>query len=229
LLLVGSPKTGAKAGSGSTSGVLGGHLLDGLGRRGWRTQAISLGGDLRSPLGQERLGAAVEASDLVILAFPLYIDALPCLDTLALEVLALGNLAGKALTAVVNNGFPEAGQNQLALSICARFARETGMAWVGGLALGGGEALSGGLPLTGKVRRGRPPAGHAVKALELAASALAAGRPIPAEAVALLAKSPIPGLPFGLWRRLFQFIGSHQWRSAARKNGVNLLARPLTP
>lgn len=227
LLLVGSPKAGSRAGSGSTSGVLGGELLEGLARRGWVTGALNLAADLRGQAGRERLAMQVDAADLVLLAFPLYIDALPFLCTLALEVLAERNLAGKGLAVVVNNGFPEALQNNLALSICARFARERGMAWAGGLALGGGEALSGGLPLAGKARRGRPPAGHVVKALDAAAAALASGRPVPAGAQVLLAKSPIPGLPFGLWRRMFRLIGEHGWRRAAKKHGVDLRARPL--
>jgi hypothetical protein len=169
----------------------------------------------------------VGAADLVILAFPLYIDALPYFCTLALEAMAGENLAGKALVALANNGFPEARQNNLALSICARFAEDHGMAWAGGLALGGGEALSGGMPLAGKARRGRPPAGHVVKALDAAAGALAAGRTLPDEAQALLEKSPLPGIPFGLWRWIFRKVGESGWRRAARKNGADLMARPL--
>lgn len=227
LLLVGSPKAGSKAGSGSTSGVLGGALLEGLGRHGWSTEALNLAADLRGEAGRERLETKVEGADLVVLAFPLYIDALPYLCTLALEVLAKRDLKGKALAVLVNNGFPEAVQNNLALSICARFAQATGMVWAGGLALGGGEAISGGMPLAGKERRGRPPAGHVVQALEAAAGALASGRPIPAGTQGLLAKSPIPGLPFGLWRWLFRLIGEHQWHAAAKRNGADLRARPL--
>ena len=227
LLLVGSPKAGSKAGSGSTSGVLGGELLEGLRRRGWDTNAQNLAGDLHTQAGRERLGLAVDAADLVVLAFPLYIDALPFQCTLALEAMAERNLAGKALAVLVNNGFPEALQNNLALSICARFAAKTGMAWAGGLALGGGEAISGGMPLTGKARRGRPPAGHVVKALEAAAGALASGSPVPPGTQALLARCPFPGVPFGLWRRVFRLIGEHQWRRTAKRNGVELRARPL--
>jgi len=228
LLLVGSPKAGSKAGSGSTSGVLGGELLEGLRHRGWSTEALNLASDLRGQAGREQLGARVDAADLVVLAFPLYIDALPYLCTLALEILAERKLDGKTLAVVVNNGFPEALQNNLALSICARFTGATGMAWAGGLALGGGEAISGGAPLAGRERRGRPPAGHVVRALDAAAGALALGSPVPAGAQDLLAKSPFPGLPFSLWRWVFRRLGEHQWRRVAKRNGVDLRARPLS-
>jgi hypothetical protein len=42
-----------------------------------------------------------------------------------------------------------------------------------------------------------------------------------------MAKNPFPGLPFGLWRRLFSFMGKRQWQQMARRNGADLWARPL--
>ncbi len=226
LLLVGSPKTG----SGSTSAVLGDHVLGGLAARGWVAERLKLAPDLVTRAGQERLFQAAEKADLIILAFPLYIDSLPFLATLALEHLAGRPLAGKGLAALVNNGFPEARQNELAVAICARFAAASGMAWAGSLALGAGEALSSGLPLHPRHGLARPPVTHVVKALDLAVEALAAGRPVPAEASALVDRSPIPGLPFGLWVRLFRFMGERGSRSQARANGVaDLRARPLAP
>lgn len=226
LLLVGSPKTG----TGSTSAVLGEHVLGGLAARGWAAERLKLAPDLMADTGQERLFQAAERADLILLAFPLYIDSLPFLATLALEHLAKRPLGGKGLAALVNNGFPEARQNGLAIAICARFAAASGMAWAGSLALGAGEALSSGLPLRPGRGLARPPVAHVVKALDLAAEALAAGRPVPPQASALVDRSPIPGLPFGLWVRLFRFVGERGWRSQARANGVaDLRARPLAP
>jgi hypothetical protein len=221
LLLVGSPKP-----SGSTSGVLGGHLLDALQARGWTADTLGITPSLRGAAGRERLCQAADGADLILLAFPLYIDALPCLATLALEVLAGQPVAGKGLAALVNSGFPEAGQNTIALAMCARLAAAAGMAWAGGLALGGGQAIAGGASLTDRRGPGRPPAGHVLKAMDLAADALAAGRPIPAQAQALMARSPFPG-PYWLWRRVFCFVGEQHWKQAARRNGVDLRARPL--
>jgi hypothetical protein len=196
--------------------------------RGWTGDRLVLGAALHSPDGRSALAAAVDQADLILLAFPLYIDALPYFATLALEQLGDRPLAGKALAVLVNNGFPEARQNELALAICARFAGRTGLAWAGDLALGAGESLCGGRPLDGRPAPGQPPAGHVLKAVDLAVEALAAGRPIPAAAGTLAQRSPIPFLPAALWRRLFRTMGGRHWRKLAReRGGTDLEARPL--
>jgi hypothetical protein len=144
---------------------------------------------------------------------------------LALEVLAQrqSDWSGpvpKRLAAVVNSGFPEAHQNALALAICGRFAHRAGLIWAGGLALGGGEAMSGGAPLVGPGRKGRPPAGRTLEALELTANALGSGQPIPARAQQLLSMSPIPGLPAGWWQALYRWMGEYGWKQQARTFGL---------
>ena len=61
----------------------------------------------------------------------------------------------------------------------------------------------------------------AVKALDLSAEALAAGRPAPDEAVRLMAKMPIPG--FG-----YRFMANRGWHSQFKKRGEgeSLKAQP---
>jgi hypothetical protein len=120
------------------------------------------------------------------------------------------------LAAIVNSGFPEARQSDVALAICRLFARQAGFEWAGGLALGAGEAL-GGRPLAqlgGMVR-------HVTRALDLAAAALAAGQAIPREAVELMARPLFP-------RWLYLLAGQFGWRKEARKHGTTkqLRARP---
>lgn len=224
LLLVGSPKVDRP----STSSELGGRVLQGLKARGWSVEARTLGPDLKAPSGRDPLFLAAEAADLILLAFPLYIDSLPCLTTLALEQLATRPLAGKALALVVNNGFPEARQNEVALAIGARFAEATGMVWAGAVALGAGEALCSGEPLAPRQGSTHPPVGHVLAGLEQATQALAEGRPIPPTASACMDRSPIPGLPFRLWVLLFRVLGGRGFRQQARARGINdLAARPL--
>ena len=87
--------------------------------------------------------AAVAAADLVVLSFPLYIDSLPAPVIRALELIA-DDRAGQAprgdlpqesdrrgLVAICQCGFPEAQQDQVALEICANFARTVGFEWAG--------------------------------------------------------------------------------------------------
>jgi multimeric flavodoxin WrbA len=229
LLIVGSPKTK----SASTSGVLGGFLLDRLEECGWEIESLTLNASLRQETGQARLCSAVERADLVLLVFPLYIDALPFLVTKALEVIvahrsAKSCMRTQRLAVVCNSGFPEAHQSAAAVAICHRFAEQCGMMWAGALAMGAGEALSSGQLLTDPGRSG-PPVAHVIQALDLASAALDEGRPVPSEATTLIARSPIPFVPFAVWRWLFARVGDHHWNQRAAANGMrksDLLARP---
>jgi multimeric flavodoxin WrbA len=230
ILVVGSPKVKSP----STSSVLGGYVLEQLKQRGWEIESLTLRGNLLRGEGQADFLASVERADLLILAFPLYIDALPFLVTKALEVIAAHcssqpQIRSKRLFAISNNGFPEAHHNAIALAICQRFAVDTGMIWAGGLAMGAGEALSSGLPLTGIQRSGRPPVQHVIQALDLASAALAEGKPISSEANRLMAKTPIPFMPFSMWRWIFMKMARQNWDQQAATNQVSkedVLAKP---
>lgn len=221
LLIVGSPKIKHP----STSGVLGGYVLERLKERGWETESLTLKRSLGREKGQAELLSRVDRADLILLAFPLYIDALPFLVTKSLEIIAAQghprpNGRRKKLFVVCNSGFPEATQSTLALAICHRFAVVTGMTWSGGLAMGAGEALSSGQPLTAGRSTSRPPVKHVIKALDMASAALADSRPVPREAIPMIGKNPIPFVPFGLWRWIFVKAGIRFWERHAAENGV---------
>ena len=213
LLLVGSPH-----GDKSTSESLGNYLLAQLEARKFATEKVYIHSSVNSEKGRAALLAATEAADLVILAFPLYIDSLPAPVTRALELIHDHRRQSKAtrFLAMTNCGFPEARQCQTALLICRVFARQCGFEWAGGLALGGGGAISG-KPLAkagGKTKGVR-------KALELAGAALAEGQPVPQAAVDLMAKPLMP-----TW--LYLVAANLGWHLQARKNKVRkeLRARP---
>jgi hypothetical protein len=108
----------------------------------------------------------------------------------------------------VNCGFPEARHTSTALAICRAFSEAAGLAWAGGLGLGGGEALHG-APLE---RAGRM-AARVRRALELAADALLAERPVPDEAVALMAAPLVPS-------RIYTLLGNVRWLRDAQKHGA---------
>jgi hypothetical protein len=117
---------------------------------------------------------------------------------------------------VVNCGFPEARHAELAIRMCGLFARSAGWEWAGGLALGGGEAINA-QPLAtrgGMVR-------NVVRALDLAADALADGRSVPAEAAALMATPVMPAM-------LYTLAGNWGWKRRAAQYGVQrrLAERP---
>jgi hypothetical protein len=215
LVLMGSPKAAR-----SNSASLGAYLVERLVGRGVQARMLSVCRGLRSPEAAEALLDAADGADRVVLASPLYVDSLPSGVIRALELLAGRQRRGAArFAAVINCGFPEAAQTQTALAICRRFAAEAGFEWAGGLGLGMGEAI-GGRPLKEAGRRAR----KARRALELAGDALAAGLPIPEQAVNLMARPMTP-------RWLYILLGNRGWKRRARKHDATerLNDRPHQP
>jgi hypothetical protein len=207
-LLVGSPRS-----SNSTSNSLGTFLFDRLQKHGLKTQKTYLIQTLNSDKTRSELLKIVDESDLIVLAFPLYID---CLHSKVVEALKLivehekgkEEHGKKNFAAIANNGFPESIQNNTALAVCRIFAKQAGFNWVGGLAMGGGGTIDGRplVEIKGLARNQK-------KALQIAADALAKGEPIPENAVVLMSK-----LGFPKW--LYMWMGNRNWRSQAKKNNT---------
>ena len=222
VLLVGSPRTKK-----STSASLGGYLFSQLAARGLQTETIQVYTAFSSPARTAQALEKLDAADLVVLAFPLYVDSLPAPVIAALEKVAAqraahpdGRSAVQRFAAIANCGFPEASHNAIALAICSQFARQSGFAWAGGLALGGGEGLVHGAPLETLDGRAIP----LKKSLEMAAEALASGEPIPPAAGELLAKPVIPA-----W--IYRLLGGYGWKQQAKRYGVQrqMKRRPYEP
>jgi hypothetical protein len=231
LLLIGSPKPKE-----SSSESLGTYLFEELETRGVRTQTVKLVKALHSDEATEELRAAVAGSDLIVLSFPLYVDSLPAPAMLALERISAwradaaaetgealaageGPVTGHrpAFVAICQSGFPEVEQSEIAVEICRNFAATAGFEWAGGLILAAGGMVSG-QPL----RKIKGMMRSAARALDLTADALAAGKPVPEKAVALMAK---PGFP----RVAYRFMANWGWRSQLKKEagGTPLDARPF--
>ncbi|MBK7317855.1 NAD(P)H-dependent oxidoreductase [Candidatus Villigracilis affinis] len=215
LLLVGSPRTRK-----STSASLGGYLFDQLNRLGVEIETMQIYTSLNSQERMKTMYEAVDRADLIVLAFPLYVDSLPAPVISALEKInqhCLGKPSRARFAAIANCGFPEAHHNDTALAVCAEFASSNGLEWMGSLALGGGEGLVHGVPLAEMDGRAIP----IKRSLDLAAEALASGQPIPQSARDLLAKPVIPN-----W--LYKMFGGFGWKQQAKQYGVQdqLKARP---
>jgi hypothetical protein len=208
LLLVGSPK-----GPKSTSESLGTYLLSCLEKKGLTTEKIYIHRVINTEDEQKNLLSAIAGADLLILAFPLYIDSLPAPVIQAMELIELKrreqqNSREIQFIAIANCGFPESSQNDTALKICRIFAQDAGFKWMGGLAIGMGGGIDG-KPLEksgGLVR-------HITKGLNLAAESLARRSSIPKEAIDLVGKPAIP-------RWMYVFFGNLGWKMQARKFGA---------
>jgi multimeric flavodoxin WrbA len=205
-LVVGSPR-----GPNSTSNSLGTYLVEKLEKKGVPYEKIYISQCLSSNEKKSALLRLVDESDLIIFAFPLYVDSLhsQVIETLELiseHVKGKHDLDKKSFAAISNSGFPETKQNIIALAVCRLFAKQVGFNWAGGLAMGGGEMIAG-QPLSelgGRVR-------NKTKALEIAADALAQGDPIPEKAVALMSKLGIP-------RWLYIWVANRRWKRNAKRN-----------
>jgi hypothetical protein len=214
LLLIGSPK--GKAG---TSYVLGGALLRRLEARGAEVEVLTVSEALQSTEDQNRLHKALDAADVIVVSFPLYVDQLPAPLIQVFELVAdrRKNLPGVTpgagplvprIVAVVQCGFPETHQNGSAVDIMRRFAEESGFRWAGALAMGSGGAVVGrNMERAGGMLRG------VVKALDLAAASLAAGGAVPEEATALMAKPLMP-------RWLYLQAANWGFRRLLKKHGA---------
>jgi multimeric flavodoxin WrbA len=206
-LLVGSPRTKK-----STSAALGGYLMERLAVRGIETETIQIYTQFNSAEHVKQSLEKLDRADLVVLAFPLYVDSLPAPVIAALEKIAARRAlvqTSQRFAAIANCGFPEAHHNDTALAICEEFAAQTGMTWFGSLALGAGEGMVHGKPLNELGGQGA----SFRKSIELAAVALVEGNPIPQAARDLLAKPLIP-----VW--MYKLFGGMGWKQNAKKFGM---------
>lgn len=212
LLLIGSPK-----GRNSASFMLGSKLAEGLRGHGAAVTYGLVHHGLRSEEETVRLLDAVEAADLVVFTFPLYVDSLPAPLTRLLERIAerrsrMVPATMPRLAVMVQCGFPEAHQCDTAVGICRLFAGRTGMPWAGALAMGMGGSLAGDfrkLPGGGR---------NLLEALGRAAESLAKGGNIPLEAARLFSKPLMP-------RWIYSMFGNLGWRMQMRKNRAR---RPIS-
>ncbi len=208
LLLNGSPKA-----NGGTSGSMTVYLQKLLQERGCIAEILRVKQAIASPEGIGKLLSKTAAADILVLAFPLYIDSLPYPVIKVLELIAAQRNASapckkQQFLAISNSGFPEAHQNETALAICRRFAKEADREWIGGLALGGGQAIDGRpLEKTGWLVR------NIKKSLDLVADVLVEGHPLPPEAVRLMSKLVVPKW-FYLW------MGEAGGKHKAKRNEV---------
>lgn len=206
LLVIGSPK-----GRGSASFLLAERFAECLRRRGVAATHGFVHTALRSREETTRLLDAVDAADCLVLAFPLYVDSLPAPLIRFMEAVAARRGASAVpsgtprVAAVIQCGFPEAHQCDVAIGICRLFAERTRMRWAGALAMGMGGQLAGGIEkLPGGGR-------HVLRALDMAADSVAEGDDVPAAAAALFARPLVP-------RWMYTLIGNLGWRIQMRKN-----------
>lgn len=145
--------------------------------------------------------AGVLASrDVIILAFPLYVDGIP--SQLLRYMEGLGRLQGKKLYCLINCGFMEPEHMDIAMEMIRLWCAETGMAFMGGCAFGGGG-------IGPNLKIGKGPGHNYGKALDQLAKNIAAER------FGEIIKTRI-NMP----KKLYIFGAHRGWKSAAKKRGL---------
>lgn len=220
MLLIGS----AKPHGTSTSESLGTVLASGLGQRGVEVETRYV---VRVTHSQEMLQEFVQelrACDLLLVASPVYIDALPALVTKAFEAIAddradAATRSPLTVAMLLNCGFPESRHAAVARTIGALFAQQIGARWAGALQLGGGGVVHGQpLDKAGGVVRHVPPL------LDEAAASLASGRAIAPQTIESFGRQLMP-------TALYMAAGDAGWIWTASHEGAltKLWHRPAAP
>ncbi len=208
-LLIGSPKK-----KNSSSATLGFYLCNQLDPTKFAYQEIYL----RSVLFEKDNNPSnwlddILKSDVIIFSSPLYVDCLPSYVFQAFEKIYQGRKETGTnkdiqFLAIINSGFPESSQSQIALDICHHFVRASKMKWLDGLLLGGGSFLAGkDLRKMGWFVR------NIKKSLDLSAMAINKGKTIPDEAIRLMGK-PL------LSKKLFRWLGNMGFKYMAKRNCI---------
>jgi multimeric flavodoxin WrbA len=165
-------------------------------------------------LGSKQFPPAVyseaAAGDVIILAFPLYIDSVPS-KVLAM-LMELEHHIKKESTqnvyAIINNGFYEGKQTHIAFEIIQNWCERGGLKFCGGIGQGAGEMIGS----TKNIPLGRGPFKNLGRELKLLA-----GKIELKESFGVTYLSP--AFPRFLWR----FMAKHTfWHSLARKNQLKI-------
>lgn len=180
----------------------------------------------------ESVFAPIIASDVLLITFPLFVDAIPAsmmrfMERYAASMPAASRSSSGAapagsrrqrVFAVVNCGFYEGVQNEIALDIVAHYCEAVGLDWCGGVGIGTGEMIRALRSVPQKAGIRKP----VIRALQLMADAIA--------------KEPDGRLERNLFTQhglpwiFYKLGGEMGWRKQAKENGLkpkDLFLRPL--
>lgn len=156
----------------------------------------------------------IKDSDVVVIAFPLYVDTLPSTVIEYLEEFHEWiNLKGYKvdkinLYGVVNCGFYEGEQTKIAIRVLKNYCNSLGIKWSGGVGIGAGEFFSGSpnIPWQANIKK------DAKLALDSIKDSIIKEQNMKKDIFAT-AK---------LNKRVFLFAGSYGWIYQVIKNGVSI-------
>ena len=139
LLLVGSPHRNK-----STSNSLGQYIIDNINEESFNIEKLYLQNSIKLEERKDLLINKVNDADIIILAYPLYMDTLPAVVIKALELIEDNIIKKKRkFISICNCGYPKEKGMEVSQDICENFAENTGMEWLGSLSLAKGPLIMG--------------------------------------------------------------------------------------
>lgn len=149
----------------------------------------------------------LDGCNAFMIAFPLYVDGLPShllrVLTQLQPLLAAGTWPGRVY-GIINNGFYEAKQNQIAIDILKMWCRKSGLNWGQCVAVGGG-----GMAQTAPIGNG--PCISIGKALDAIAANIMTGQ----QENDIFVEPDFP-------RFLYKSMAHIGWRTQAKQNGLRV-------
>ena len=182
------------------------------------TQAVQLTRPESAPETISQTVAGILNADVLLVAFPLYVDSLPAP---LIKLLTLIEQAAKASStplprvyAICNCGFYEAKHTRIALKMVRHFALRAGLRWGYGVGIG-----CGGLAYALNNNMAKGPAANVHTALCALGEAIRGNNTNESADVFVTPKIP---------RFLYKLGGNMGWRQMAKRNGVQkqIFARP---
>jgi multimeric flavodoxin WrbA len=210
LILIGSPK-----GKRSASDNFATYLEEQLRKKGVVTETVYIVQHQKDEKMKEMVKMARQ-KELIIMVNPLYIDSIPAItikfmeEFSRLQEFSPGNQ--QKLLVIFNSGFPEPHHNNLAIQMCEKFAKETGIQWLGGIAIGMGAAFEEkSLENAGSMAR------NLRKGLDQIAHHLALGEDVPPEALITASK---PLMPLFFAKHGMRWLGGRMWKAKAHDESI---------
>jgi multimeric flavodoxin WrbA len=212
LLLIGSPR-----GERSNSYAIGKFLLDKLEEKGLVSEEAFANRLVSTREGAQKLLKSVDNADIIVLATPLYVDSFPSPLIKTLELInehqkAVIPTKPQMLVTIINSGFPEKEQMNIALKIIQNFAHESNFKQGGEIRVSWGMALNS-EPLNEKKGQTR----KLTAGLSLAAVNLSEGQPMSEEAQDLASTL---FLPLFLAKNMTLLFGKRGWNKLAKDNNA---------
>jgi len=150
------------------------------------------------------------SGDVIILMFPLFVHSLPS-NTLKMligleDIIKRQQKKDLIMYAVVNNGFYEGKQNNIAFEIIKNWCEQTGVKFGGGIGQGAGEMIGHTKDLT----KDRDLFKNLTCALKIMTENIEIKQPMEIQYLS-------PNFPRFLWR----FMGVRNWNNLAKNNGLS--------